>query len=72
MKFSLALLSLLTVATAVAGAVIGRADSDEVATSLNVTTATRVMVTLVPESPWMRVYTTGEVITEFPASTPAP
>ncbi|EEB94029.1 hypothetical protein MPER_07232 [Moniliophthora perniciosa FA553] len=72
MKFSLALLSLFTVATAVSGAVVGRADTNHLATSANVTTATRVMVTLVPESPWMRVITTGEVITEFPASTPAP
>ena len=38
--------------------------ADEVTTtSLNVTTATRVMVTLVPQSPWLRVITTGEVIT---------
>ncbi|ESK89724.1 hypothetical protein Moror_16865 [Moniliophthora roreri MCA 2997] len=63
---------LLILAAAVSGAVIGRADGDEVASSANSTTATRVMVTLIPESPFLKVITTAEVMTIFPKPTPAP
>ncbi|KAK7032086.1 hypothetical protein VNI00_012731 [Paramarasmius palmivorus] len=70
MNLSFALL--FTLATAVAGAVIRRADGDELPTSANITTATRVMVTLVPESPFLTVITTGVVMTQFPESTPLP